>query len=281
MLLGIGDYAHEEDRMRGKYVPPSTSLTAFSCPHCGVYTTQYWNRAYGGPIATESKTPSLWHYADEKMFKDIADVEERGKILAWAKKASEGYPFFEATSDYSQNLAYNVHFSSCYDCKKISLWIHEKLVWPLESEAPDPNPDLPDDVRADYEEAGLVLNTSPRSAAALLRQAVQRLCRHLGEKGKNIDDDIAALVRKGLDKRIQQALDIVRVIGNQAVHPGQIDLKDDRATAENLFSLVNLIADALISQPKHIDAMFDDLPEGARQAIEKRDAPKQIEDKSS
>ncbi|TIW20312.1 MAG: DUF4145 domain-containing protein [Mesorhizobium sp.] len=201
-------------------------------------------------------------------------------MLAWIEKASAGFPFIEKTSDYSSNIAYNVHFSSCFECKKISIWIYDSLVWPLASEAPDPNPDLPDDVRADYNEAGLVLNTSPRSAAALLRQAVQRLCAHLGEKGKNIDADIAALVQKGLDKRIQRALDVVRVIGNNAVHPGQIDLKDDRATAEKLFGLVNLIADSLISQPKHIDAMFDDLPEGARQAIEKRDAPKQIEDKS-
>ncbi|MER8439294.1 DUF4145 domain-containing protein [Mesorhizobium sp. M1312] len=267
--------------MRGKYISPTTRLTAFNCPHCGVLTTQYWYRAFGGSIDTESKTPNIWRAeADEKAF-DYMEVEERRILLEWIKKASVGYPFFENTSDYSKNLAYNVHFSMCYECDKIAVWIHDKLAWPNSNEAAEPNPDLPDDVRADYEEAGLVLNTSPRSAAALLRQAVQRLCVHLGEKGKNIDGDIAALVQKGLDKRIQKALDVVRVIGNNAVHPGQIDLKDDRATAEKLFGLVNLIADALISQPKHIDAMFDDLPEGARQAIEKRDAPKQIEDKSA
>lgn len=174
----------------------------------------------------------------------------------------------------------NVHVSSCYNCNKISIWVYDSMLWPAATAAPEPNIDLPVDVRADYDEAGLVLNTSPRSAAALLRQAVQRLCAYLGEKGKNIDADIAALVQKGLDKRIQQALDVVRVVGNNAVHPGQIDLKDDRATAEKLFGLVNLIADTLISQPKHIEAMFNDLPEGAKQAIEKRDAPKQIEDKS-
>lgn len=77
----------------------------------------------------------------------------------------------------------------------------------------------------------------------------------------------------------QKALDVGRVIGNNAVHPGQIDLKDDRATAEKLFGLVNLIADIMVTQPKHIDAMFQGLPEGARKAIEKRDAPKQIEER--
>jgi hypothetical protein len=94
---------------------------------------------------------------------------------------------------------------------------------------------------------------------------------HLGEKGKNLDDDIASLVSKGLDPRVQKALDVVRVIGNNSVHPGQIDLRDDRATAEKLFGLVNLIADIMITQPKHIDEMFQGLPEGARKAIEKRD----------
>jgi hypothetical protein len=110
-----------------------------------------------------------------------------------------------------------------------------------------------------------------RGAAALLRLAIQKLCKHLGEKGKNIDNDIGALVEKGLDGRIQKALDIVRVIGNNAVHPGQIDLRDDRATAEELFDLVNLIAETMINQPKHIEELYDRLPQGAREAIEKRD----------
>ena len=60
----------------------------------------------------------------------------------------------------------------------------------------------------------------------------------LGEKGKKIDDDIASLVRKGLEPDIQQALDVVRVTGNNAVHPGQIILEDDKATAVALFELV-------------------------------------------
>ena len=94
---------------------------------------------------------------------------------------------------------------------------------------------------------------------------------HLKEPGKNINSDIAALVKKGLDPRVQQALDVVRVIGNNAVHPGQIELKDDRVTAEKLFGLVNLITEIMISQPKHVGAMFDSLPEAVREGIEKRD----------
>jgi acetyl/propionyl-CoA carboxylase alpha subunit len=78
-------------------------------------------------------------------------------------------------------------------------------------------------------------------------------------------------VKKGLDKRVQQALDIVRVVGNDAVHPGQIDLRDDRDTATKLLGLVNLIAEKMITEPKHIEALYGGLPEAKRQAIEKRD----------
>lgn len=117
----------------------------------------------------------------------------------------------------------------------------------------------------------MILDLSPRGAAALLRLGIQKLCQHLGETGENLYHDIAALVKKGLDVRVQRALDVVRVIGNNAVHPGHIDLRDDRATAEKLFGLVNLIAERMISQPKHVQELYESLPEGARKAIEKRD----------
>jgi hypothetical protein len=61
------------------------------------------------------------------------------------------------------------------------------------------------------------------------------------------------------------------VIGNNAVHPGQLDLRDDSATAEKLFGLVNLIAEIMISQPKHVAQMYEALPSGALEAIARRD----------
>jgi hypothetical protein len=108
----------------------------------------------------------------------------------------------------------------------------------------------------------------------LLRLAIQKLCVHLGESGKHLQDDIASLVCKGLDVRVQRALDIVRVIGNASIHPGRMDLRDDRDTAVELLRLVNLIAEIMISQPKHIKAMYDCLPESKRKAIEERDGKK-------
>ena len=130
---------------------------------------------------------------------------------------------------------------------------------------------MPEDIRLDYDEASRILELSPRGAAALLRLALQKLCKELGQPGENINDDIKALVANGLDPIIQQALDSVRVIGNKAVHPGEIDLRDDRATAESLFGILNLIVERMISVPNHVKELYETLPETERQKIEKRD----------
>ncbi len=134
-----------------------------------------------------------------------------------------------------------------------------------------PNLDLDDEIQSYYLEARDILAKSPRGAAALLRLCVQLVCKQLGENGRNIDSDIASLVRKGLPARVQQALDIVRVVGNNAVHPGQIDFDDDPAIAMQLFILVNVIADVMITEPKRIEALYQSLPATARDAIERRD----------
>lgn len=257
---------------RTKYVSPNVESVSFNCPHCGALAKQFWYHAKADELKKD-QTPNIWTSEKVEQFNyaKIEDADERKKIAKLLKKMSLGRPFFERSNSYVNYDIPNLFISKCYSCDDISLWMYNKLLWPLTGEAPFPNTDLPAEVLRDYEEAGAILNLSPRGSAALLRLCIQKLCAHLGEKGKNINEDIASLVRRGLDARVQQALDIVRVVGNNAVHPGTIDLKDDRATAEKLFGLVNLIADVMISQPKHISAMFDGLPEGDRNAIEKRD----------
>lgn len=272
---------------RRRYVPPEIEVTAFNCPHCGTLTTQFWYDVFSMALS-KGKTPDYHTPTTAGELRDFlhseaparteAEAQGRQGVLEWADRMAKGRPFLEAIeSEFIDRRLNNLWVSRCFDCDQLSIWIHNRLAWPAEGSAPLPNPDLPDGVRDDYDEASTILDLSPRGSAALLRLAIQNLCVFLGEKGKNLSDDIGSLVKKGLDPKIQRALDIVRVVGNNAVHPGQLDLKDDRATAEKLFSLVNLIAEAMISQDKHVDEMYATLPESAVAAIEKRDGKNDAE----
>ncbi len=127
-----------------------------------------------------------------------------------------------------------------------------------------------EDVKEDYFEAAEIFNKSPRGAAALLRLALQKLLKQIGESGENINDGIKNLVSKGLNTTIQKGLDFVRATGNNAVHPGQIDLNDNKEIAEKLFQVINFIAEKTITEQKEVKILFDGLPEEEKQKIEKR-----------
>jgi len=160
----------------------------------------------------------------------------------------------------------------CAHCGHFSLWFRMRQIYPATGSAPVANPDMPDDIRNDYDEARSIASASPLGAAALLRLCIQKLCRELGQPGKDLNRDIGALVSAGLDERVQKGLDVVRVVGNNAVHPGELDIRDRPEVVSLLFTLVNEIVDELISRPKRLEALTGLLPEGARDAIEKRDA---------
>lgn len=216
-----------------KHIPPSYAKNSFHCPNCGVLSEQTWS--------------------------SNINCNYRGKLANNT---------VAQTSYYLENIA----TAKCSHCNEVSFWKEERMIYPLSGNVEMANVDLPDDIKNDYNEAKDIVNISPRGASALLRLAVQKLCIHLGEKGKNINDDIESLVKKGLPKTMQQALDSVRVIGNNAVHPGTIDLNDKPEIAFALFGFVNIICEVLISQPKKIQEYYENnIPEGIRKGIEKRD----------
>jgi hypothetical protein len=263
--------------MNKKSVLPSTKETAFDCPHCGAYTTQYWFDVYAQK-KDDNSIPVIaneeWRRhveADKDMTKEVKDG-----FLKWHDLRMTGLVLISElnSSVYASYGTDNLHLSKCYNCGKVAVWVYDKLLFPSKKTGACPNSDLPEDVLHDFEEARSIINESPRGAAALLRLCVQKLCKHLGEKGKTIDDDIASLVLKGLNPMVQRSLDIVRVIGNEAVHPGEIDLRDDSDTASRLLDIVNSIVDQMISHPKKVEELYGKLPESKRNAIEERDFKK-------
>lgn len=254
--------------------PPSIDKTAFECPHCGAYTSQRWLQAFGEYVNADSSP----HIPDTNFKKRIESdknmpAEVRSSLLEWYENMNAGLVFIEERekSTYLKSALENLHLSICYVCKKLTIWVHNSIVFPPVRTGPVPNADMPLEITRDFEEARSILGLSPRGAAALLRLCVQKLCDHLGHKGKKIDDAIAALVVTGLNPVVQQALDAVRVVGNEAVHPGTFDLRDDSETAGKLFSLVNIIVDRMISDPKRVREIYDGLPDSKRAAIERRD----------
>jgi len=183
-----------------------------------------------------------------------------------------GYPNEVHAAPYGENVLHQtfIQLGRCENCGESTVWVKYVQVHPNRGNAPLPNPLMPEQIRSDYEEAATICASSPRGAAALLRLAIQKLCVHLGGTGDNLNQDIALLVRNGLPLQVQQALDYVRVIGNNAVHPGQIDT-NDAAIATQLFPLVNVIVEYMIALPKHVSELYGQLPDGIKTSIEKRD----------
>ncbi len=260
-----------------KYVTPSVKETAFNCPHCGAFAKQFWSVVHADHNNERNPLPLVIDPDEDRDFNEEKDSGERKELAQLFQRLKTQLPFMQPEKDtlYGDKIVFNCFISQCFNCNDIAFWIGKRLVYPVTGEAPPPNPDLPEDIRRDYLEASSILDLSPRGAAALIRLSIQKLCKYLEQPGENINADIKALVAAGLDVRIQRALDAVRVIGNSAVHPGSMDLRDDKATAESLFRLLNLIAEKMISEPKHVDEVYATLPPGALAAIEKRDKSEQ------
>ena len=224
------------------YEQPAAHKHAFNCPRCRAYAKQVWLELTGSRIP--------------------------GRTLQ-AQLAEPIQPTYRE----SQNLP-GVYASKCAACGDTVIWNGAMIIWPRQTPAPPANPDLPEDIRKDYDEAATIMGDSPRGAAALLRLAVQKLCEHLGAKGDSLGDYIKKWAATGLDRRVEKAFDTVRVVGNNAVHAGKIDVDDHIATVEMLFFLVNYIAEKQISEPKRIDDHFEKtVPEDEKAKIERRNRP--------
>lgn len=166
--------------------------------------------------------------------------------------------------------------SQCLKCDGNLLWWNGSIVAPSVTTAPFHHEDMPNEVVKTYEEARQVFEISPTASCALLRLTLEKLTVALGFTKGTLDARIGMMVKAGLSTNVQEALDVVRVIGNQAVHPGQIDVADDRETAAALFELLNYIVERLITEPAKIGKLFEALPESARKAIASRDATKSL-----
>ncbi|MBU4099715.1 DUF4145 domain-containing protein [Patescibacteria group bacterium] len=216
----------------------------FHCPHCGVFAKQRWSHIQAiGDAYTTYNSFTINHASNIHNL-----TPTNGKLKeSWT-------------------------ISFCEHCGEQVFWFNQSIIYPKKILVEQPNSDMNEDIQKDYLEAATVMSDSPRSSAAILRLALQKLCKQLGEKGENINDDIRELVKKGLNPAIQKSLDTLRITGNNAVHPGELDLTEDSERVMKLFHLINFIAEKMITEPKEIDTFYNDLPESSKEAIIKRDS---------
>ena len=250
-----------------KYHLPEYKKSAFHCPHCEVYADQHWSEI--------SRYNTLFFSKNIKMFLE--------------KEFNPSYPHNSLSNllnflneIFNSLYIKNSFFSLCAHCKKYSIWVNEpikanpypqdnwKMFYPNVSTAPLPIEEMPDSVKELYNEAREIVGKSPRGACALLRLAIETLLKEIGLKGKTLK---AMIEGSDLSERIKNALKTVRVVGNNAVHPGEIDIKDKPEIANKLFTLINFICDKMIKEPKIIDGICDDLftKEDTKEAIKQRD----------
>ena len=232
----------------GEHVAPEVGRKSFHCPYCGVLAQMTWRETWHErwPRYVPPAPPPVLGTSDPPF--ERRAMTEAPVLLAW-----------------------------CWNCQEVQVWVgygenDTRLVKPPVGAAVRSHFDMPADVRADHEEARSIVAMSPRGACALLRLATQKLVNdHLQPEGGDLNDRIRRLVAAGLPVPVQQALDALRVIGNEAVHPGELDLRDDVETANGLFMLMNVIVEDRITRPKHIDEMYAKLPPGKLQGIVNRD----------
>lgn len=221
------------------FIPPTYAYPAFVCPYCGTKAQQTWIKAKNFSTA--------------------------GSYLTGEKK-------FELNDIGSPTSEYKLAISRCQVCGEIIIWYKGNIIFPETSTVPAPHEMMPENVKEIYSEAASIFIKSAKSAAALLRLALQLLLKEIGGSGKNINSDIGSLLSKGIIKEdVQQACDILRIIGNNSVHPGQIDIKDTPEITKSLFDLLNFIVEENIEMPAKRKKLFDSLPDSAKEAIAKRD----------
>ena len=219
--------------MKKIFESPSFGKKAFTCPNCFAFSKHDWDQCCIG--------------SDGQFY----------------------YKFFELNDEKYTKL----YVCKCENCEYLSFWYEEKLCWPLNTGIVAPPDEMPDDIKKLYNEASSIVELSPKGSCAILRLALQKLCNRLaGQEEKNkIDEAIKKLVENGLPSSLQKAMDTVRIVGNDAVHPGEINIDDNKQLAIAMFELMNIIIEKMIIEPKRIDELYNLMPKEKIQGIKNRD----------
>ena len=258
--------------MNSQNMEPQLGAESFSCPHCNAVADQDWYSLFLKPEnATEVVVLTL-----EALM--LAKGSESDQFVQRLKDNVLAYEYQEHPRNLKVKLL-NLHVSRCYNCKGFTVWVRDRLVFPIKGNEPldiieadfrqveedvqeleDNVPESDEHVEAsveeveeaseDFEEAAAILNKSPRGAAALIRICIQNMMPLMKETGKNLDENISSLVRKGLEVEIQQAMDVLQVVRKNPSQTTEFDLKEENETAKKFFnSLERILERRMLKKP--------------------------------
>ena len=234
-------------------------------------------------ICPHCKSETGWHVHKIGVIPNWQDpIMEQPDATANASLATQGYTaaatieipcILHNTCMKCQGVFYDYAYQLPGNCNN-AYGKHRLHPYQLPAHLPQPNPDLPESCRDIFIEAVHVFEHSPRAAAALLRLCLQQLLEHLGYSG-TINSMIKETVAKGVPVHIQQFMDYARHHGNAAAHGYDltIDPEERRDNAEFMFTVVNTVAEHLITHPRQARENYAKLPESIRAQIAKRDTP--------
>jgi Domain of unknown function (DUF4145) len=218
---------------------PQLGAESFSCPHCNAVAHQDWYSLFLKP---ENATDVVVLTLEALM---LAKGNESDQFLQRLKDNVLAYEYQEHPRNLKVKLL-NLHVSRCYNCKGFTVWVRDRLVFPIRGDEP---PDVvevdfeevaedvqetaeDEEVSEDFEEAAAILNKFPRGAAALTRVCIQNMMPLFEENAKNLDENISSLVRKGLEVEIQQAMDVLQVVRKNPSQTTEVGLKEENEAAK-------------------------------------------------
>lgn len=239
---------------------PRLNANAFRCPICNAIAGQTWKMLFS------TSTGNGW----------APDVPLLNAIQDRDRDVNDEYD----NSYEPDEMRWTS--SECNACWHHTLWIGESLVYPiaqLSSGVESPHPDMPSGVAELYEEAAAVLPYSKRAAAALSRAAAESLVKELTSdlpEKTQLNGRLAALQDR-VSEPTRKALQVIRHVGNKSLHgdDGQdgavvLYLDDDSNEVAGLFFFaINDLVEQCITRPKKIDDLYDALPVGVREGIER------------
>ena len=131
-------------------VEPKFALERFSCPHCGAYAHQSWYRLGRFNIERNTK-PSLSCYSDSLLGGAERIQGQRERFVAFVQRLNKNVltyaPEAHGRSDW---VFVNFHVSACYSCDAFTVWVEDKIVYPVSHSVVEPHEMMPASVKADF-----------------------------------------------------------------------------------------------------------------------------------